>query len=73
MNARDYLFEREPARLALVVGNSDYEHLGSLHSAKLDAREMSTRLKRLGFAVTLVTRLASVRAFRGRDTARVQE
>jgi len=63
MNARDYLFEREPARLALVVGNSDYEHLGPLHSAKFDAKEMSTRLKQLGFTVTLVTRLSSVRHF----------
>jgi len=63
MNARNYLFEHEPGRHALVLGNSDYDNLAPLHSARLDAKRMSAELEQLGFAVTLVTRLPSVRAF----------
>jgi uncharacterized caspase-like protein len=61
--ARDYLFEREPGRHALVIGNAEYEHLAPLESAKLDAEQMAGALKRLGFTVTLALRLPSVRAF----------
>lgn len=63
MNARDYLFEREPVRHALVVGNGDYEHLGPLHSATLDAKRMARCLAQLRFTTTLVPRLPSVREF----------
>ena len=63
MNAPDYLFEREPARHALVVANADYKHLGPLHSAKLDATAIARCLAQLGFTITLVPRLPSVRAF----------
>ncbi len=61
--AQDYLFEREPARLALVVGNPDYKYLAPLHSAKLDAEQMAAKLKALGFIVTWVPQLPSVRDF----------
>jgi uncharacterized caspase-like protein len=60
---RDYLFEREPGRFALVVGNADYEHLGSLQSAKLDAKTISASLARLGFIVSSYDRLPTVRHF----------
>ncbi|HEY4955871.1 MAG TPA: caspase family protein [Gemmatimonadaceae bacterium] len=60
---RDYLWEREPSRFALVIGNAEYKHLALLESAKLDAEQMSGVLKRLGFTVTLVSRLPSVRNF----------
>lgn len=61
--AQDYLFEHEPARLALVVGNPDYKYLAPLHSAKLDAEQMAAKLKALGFIVTWVPELPSVRDF----------
>jgi uncharacterized caspase-like protein len=61
--ARDYLFEREPGRHALVIGNAEYEHLAPLESARCDADEMTRALKRLGFTVTLALRLPCVRDF----------
>ena len=60
INARDYLFEREPSRFALVACNPDYEYLASVHSARLDAKRMSACLVRLGFTVTVVRQLESV-------------
>jgi hypothetical protein len=61
--AQDYLFEKEPARHALVIGNAAYIYLGPLPSAKLDAEQTAERLRALGFDVTPVSDLASVRDF----------
>ncbi len=40
------------SRLALVVGNSAYEHTSPLRNPANDARAMATALEQLGFAVT---------------------
>ena len=39
-------------RVALVVGNSTYAHIGRLPNADSDARDISAALRRLGFEVT---------------------
>ena len=39
-------------RVALVVGNSTYAHIGRLPNPDNDARDMSAALRRLGFEVT---------------------
>ena len=39
-------------RVALVVGNSTYTHIGRLPNPDNDARDMSVALRRLGFEVT---------------------
>ena len=39
-------------RVALVVGNSTYAHIGRLPNAENDATDMSAALRRLGFEVT---------------------
>ena len=39
-------------RVALVVGNSTYAHIGRLSNPDNDARDMSAALRRLGFEVT---------------------
>ena len=39
-------------RVALVVGNSTYAHVGRLPNAENDAVDMSATLRRLGFDVT---------------------
>ena len=39
-------------RVALVVGNSTYAHIGRLPNPDNDARDISTALRRLGFEVT---------------------
>ena len=39
-------------RVALVVGNSNYTHIGQLPNAENDASDMSAALRRLGFEVT---------------------
>ena len=39
-------------RVALVVGNSTYAHIGRLPNPDNDARDMSVSLRRLGFEVT---------------------
>ncbi len=41
-------------RVALVIGNSDYEHVSPLTNPKNDATAMAQRLIDLGFSVTLV-------------------
>ena len=41
-------------RVALVVGNSSYEHMGRLHNPANDAADVSEALRRLGFDVTPV-------------------
>jgi uncharacterized caspase-like protein len=45
----------EAKRLALVVGNSDYEHVYSLKNAAKDATDVAKALERLDFEVTLLT------------------
>ena len=39
-------------RVALVVGNSTYAHIGRLPNPDNDARDLSSALRRLGFEVT---------------------
>ena len=39
-------------RVALVVGNSTYAHIGRLPNSDNDAVDMSSALRRLGFEVT---------------------
>ncbi len=39
-------------RVALVVGNSTYDHIGRLPNTDNDARDISAALRRLGFEVT---------------------
>ena len=39
-------------RVALVIGNSTYSHIGRLPNAENDATDMSVALRRLGFEVT---------------------
>ena len=39
-------------RVALVVGNSTYAHIGRLPNPENDAADMATALRRLGFEVT---------------------
>lgn len=58
-----FVFEKEPARHALVIGTSSYKHLASLESAAEDARQMALRLRSFGFSVTEVNSLNSVRNF----------
>lgn len=60
---QDYLFEREPGRYALVIGNASYKHLSPIPSAALDAQKMAERLVALRFKVTLIPNLPSVREF----------
>ena len=40
-------------RVALVVGNSDYEHIGRLPNPTNDAADVGAALRRLGFEVTI--------------------
>src|SRR5690349_8522222 len=58
----DYLFEREPGRHALVIGNSNYQHISGIPSAALDAQKVAARLRELNFNVTEPGELVSVRA-----------
>lgn len=44
----------EAARLALVVGNDDYQHVPKLRNARNDARSISQELEATGFRVTRV-------------------
>src|SRR5208283_55754 len=41
-------------RIALVIGNSHYEELGTLNNAKADATSIADLLKRIGYKTTLV-------------------
>jgi hypothetical protein len=59
----NYMELREPARLALVVANSEYANLAPLPSALLDAQKMKVQLEALGFSVTSVTKFESVEHF----------
>lgn len=38
-------------RIALVVGNSDYQHVGKLANPRNDAEDLSRHLELLGFEV----------------------
>lgn len=49
-----YKFERDPKRLALVVGNSAYTNLAPVESAAADASSVKASLEGLGFEVTPV-------------------
>lgn len=40
-------------KVALVIGNSDYEYVGRLTNPENDAEDVAAALKRIGFAVTL--------------------
>ncbi|MBU0489418.1 MAG: caspase family protein [Bacteroidetes bacterium] len=40
-------------RLALIIGNADYEHVGTLANPVNDAKDMSEALKKVGFDVIL--------------------
>ena len=51
-------------RVALVVGNSDYEHVGRLPNPANDAADVGAALRRLGFEVT-VTEDAGLTALTG--------
>src|SRR5260370_23981073 len=46
-----FLFEKEPRRLALIVGNAKYErdHIPQLPGSKVDLDEIEKRLKSLHF------------------------
>lgn len=57
----EYLDEKDPARHALVIGNSDYANLEPLPSATRDADRIADKLGQLGFKVTKVQNLTSVR------------
>lgn len=48
--AQPFIFEKEPARHALVIGNVKYKHLATLESAEADARGMAEKLNAFGFA-----------------------
>jgi len=47
----DYLFEREPKRIAIVIGNESYTNLQSIPSARNDAEQIAERLRGLCFDV----------------------
>src|SRR2546422_6390644 len=47
----DYICEKDPKRIALVIGNSNYTNLASIPSAMADAEMMRHRLVELGFDV----------------------
>ena len=61
-------------RVALVVGNSAYDHIGRLPNPENDANDMSAALRRLGFEVTTEFNAdrseltAALRAFTRRST-----
>jgi hypothetical protein len=58
----NFVFEAEPARHALVIGNASYKHLPRLESAATDAGKMAEILQAAGFRVTQGT-MASVAQF----------
>ncbi|MFS8084139.1 MAG: caspase family protein [Acidobacteriota bacterium] len=51
----DYLCEKEPKRVALVIGNANYANFGSIPSSITDAETMRQRLTELGFDVEFRT------------------
>jgi hypothetical protein len=51
-SAQDYYFEREPKKIALVIGNRSYTHLPPIESSHDDAEAITQRLQALGFDVS---------------------
>jgi hypothetical protein len=47
----EYMFQRKPARIALVIGNSAYQHQVGIPSAALDVERLAGMLKDIGFVV----------------------
>ncbi|WP_170474141.1 caspase family protein [Ruegeria arenilitoris] len=47
----------EETRVALVIGNSDYDHVANLPNPENDAQDIAAALKRLDFEVTVGTNL----------------
>jgi len=66
-----YTSARAEERIALVIGNSHYEQLGTLTNAKADAASIADLLKRIGYKTTLVQEASeeglrkAVRSFAG--------
>lgn len=60
-----YMDPHPPARIALVIGDSSYEHIARLPSANVDAELMTTKLKALSFAVMTVPGIRSLADFWG--------
>lgn len=58
-----YLFEQEPRRHALVIGNSEYKHIGGIPSAARDSDEVAARLTQLHFNVTHHKEVKSAQVF----------
>jgi len=58
-----YLFKHEPARYALVVGNSTYANQSALPSVTEDIQRTAERLRALHFEVTVEPQFPSVRDF----------
>jgi hypothetical protein len=56
-----YLFKREPARYALVIGNTTYDYQQQLPSAAEDVRRITEKLEALKFKVTKEESFPSVR------------
>ncbi len=59
----DYMFEKEPKRLALVIGNQSYASLVRLENAVTDATVIKNKLQKLGFTTTLVSDVKNERQF----------
>ncbi|WP_233587116.1 caspase family protein [Pseudorhodobacter sp. E13] len=59
-------------RVALVIGNQAYQHLPRLTTSRKDAQAVADALRRLGFAVTLLTD-ASSQAFQHAVTSFAQQ
>jgi len=58
-----YLYEKEPKRLALVVGNSVYKNLPPIVSARADAESMAKQLFDLKFQVTICSDVPTLSRF----------
>lgn len=50
-DTKDYTVEKEPRKIALVIGNENYKHMSHLASARTDAEKMAEQLKVLKFDV----------------------
>lgn len=61
--AQDYIFENEPKKVALVIGNENYRHLAPLPSARADGEMMTQRLREIGFEVDYYPDVATVEQF----------
>ncbi len=66
----------EAARRAFIVGNASYQHVASLANPANDARDLSSRLRELGWEVTLqfdASRSALLKAFQNFSRELTQE